>query len=278
MPNLVTVVGENTHMLPHMLKHYEDKVDKVFVVVYRQSENDGILEEIEELGIEPYLVVTEEKYNWEKVTHLYNRVKSEFPNKWWIVSDDDELQVYPYPIEDIIRDCENKGYMFVTGGFLDRIGEDGHFPYVDKDTDIQKAFPLAGFFRYPLSGAMPNKVTLMKGNIDVTPGQHFAKIGSTDTWRERGWNHPLRYPVEEVFTQVHHFKWDESCVRRIRRVANNKKEYSYSDEYRKMFNAIKANDFRIDINNPEFLVERLQDFSYIGYTNWDKLTNTIINI
>ena len=42
MPNLVTVVGENTHILPHMLKHYEDKVDKVYVVVYRQSNDDGI--------------------------------------------------------------------------------------------------------------------------------------------------------------------------------------------------------------------------------------------
>ena len=27
MPNLVTVVGKNTHMLPHMLKHYEDRED-----------------------------------------------------------------------------------------------------------------------------------------------------------------------------------------------------------------------------------------------------------
>ena len=52
MPNLVTVVGENTHILPHMLKHYEDIIDKAYVAVYRQSDNDGILEEIEELGIE----------------------------------------------------------------------------------------------------------------------------------------------------------------------------------------------------------------------------------
>ena len=51
MPNLVTVVGENTHILPHMLKHYEDKVDKVYVVVYRQSERDDILDKVEDLGI-----------------------------------------------------------------------------------------------------------------------------------------------------------------------------------------------------------------------------------
>ena len=151
MLNLVTVVGENTHILPHMLKHYEDKVDKVYVGVYRQSENDGILNEIEELGIEPFFVYTDSKYNWNKVTEIYNSIKNTKPNDWWIVSDDDELQVYPYSIEDIVKDCERSGYEFVTGGFLDRIGIDGTFPKVSRDTNIHKAFPLAGFFREPRS-------------------------------------------------------------------------------------------------------------------------------
>lgn len=276
MPNLVTVVGENTHILPHMLKHYENQVDKVYVVVYRQSEDDGILEEIEELGIEPYLVVTEDKYNWNRVTDLYNQVKLDFPNEWWIVSDDDELQVYPYPIEDIVRDCEHKGYDFVTGGFLDRIGPDGTFPVVDRDTDLHKAFPLAGYFRYPMSGACPNKVTLMKGRQNLTSGQHYAQFAfNKNSW---GSEHPKRYPVEEIFTQVHHFKWDSTCVERIKKVADNNKDYSFSDEYRVMYNAIKDNNFRIDINNPEFLVESLEDFSYIGYTKWNKLIDKIVKV
>ena len=56
--NLVTVVGHNITMLPHMLKYYQQFVDEenIFVVVYRQNENDGILEQIEELGITPYKV------------------------------------------------------------------------------------------------------------------------------------------------------------------------------------------------------------------------------
>ena len=33
MLNLVTVVGRNTHILPHMLKHYEGMVDKIYVGV-----------------------------------------------------------------------------------------------------------------------------------------------------------------------------------------------------------------------------------------------------
>ena len=32
--NLVTVVGHNITMLPHMLNHYKNIVDKVYVVVY----------------------------------------------------------------------------------------------------------------------------------------------------------------------------------------------------------------------------------------------------
>lgn len=279
MPNLVTVVGENTHILPHMLKHYKDVVDKVYVGVYRQSENDTILEEIEELGIEPFMIFTEAKYNWNRVTEIYNSIKQTKPNDWWIVSDDDELQVYPDNVDNIIKHCDKRGYSFVTGGFIDRIGKDGIFPKVDRETDIHKAFPLAGFFRYPMSGACPNKVTLMKGNIDVTSGQHYVDLGNNKTsW---GKEHPLRMPVEECFTQVHHFKWDSTCIERLKKVADVKKEYSYSKEYETMYNAIKNSGWKIDINNPEFLVEELKELSYINYndySNWNKLKDKIVTI
>jgi len=279
VPNLVTVVGENTHILPHMLKHYEDKVDETYVVVYRQSENDTILEQIEQLGITPYRVVTEPKYNWNRVTELYNETKRTKPNDWWIVSDDDELQVYPEPIEDIIEKCERKGYDFVTGGFLDRIGTDGTFPIVDRDTNLHKAFPLAGFFRYPMSGACPNKVTLMKGYQDITPGQHYAEFkDGTNSW---GKSHPKRMPIEEVFTQVHHFKWDSTCIKRIKAVADVNKIYAYSEEYKTMYKAIRDRNWKINIENDEFLVEELKESSYIeymDYSHWNTLINKIVTI
>ena len=279
MPNLVTVVGENTHILPHMLKHYEDSIDKAYVAVYRQSEDDGILEEIEELGIEPFMVFTEPKYNWERVTEIYNTVKQTKPNDWWIVSDDDELQVYPEPIEDIIESCERKGYEFVTGGFLDRIGIDGTFPKVTRETDLHKAFPLAGFFRYPISKACPNKVTLMKGYQNITSGQHYASFN--DGGNSWGTKHRRRMPIEECFTQVHHFKWDSSCIDRIKKVADVDKEYAYSDEYSVMYDAIKNYNWKIDVNNLKYLVEELKEFSYIDYTDyphWSTLTKKIVTI
>ena len=279
MPNLVTVVGENTHILPHMLKHYENKIDKAYVCVYQQGKNDGILQEIEELGIKPYLVFTEDQYNWNRVTEIYNKVKNAKPNDWWIVADDDELQVYPEPIEDIINKCERHGYDFVTGGFIDRIGKDGSFPEVTRETNIHKAFPLAGFFRHPMSGACPNKITLMKGHQKISPGQHYAVFpDNSNSW---GHKHPKRMPITEVFTQVHHFKWDKTCVERIKKVADNNKEYSYSDEYRVMYEAIKDSGWKIDIKNLKYLVEELKEFSYIrykDYPHWKTVKNKIVRI
>ena len=276
MLNLVTVVGRNTHILPHMLKHYENKVDEIFVIVYRQKDDDKILEEIEELGIRPFWVVTEPKYNWERVTYIYNTVKEMYPEDWWIVSDDDELQVYPYNIDDIVKDCRRHKYDFVTGGFLDRIGPNGTFPKVTRDTNLHKAFPYGGFFRYPMSGACPNKVTLMKGKVRVTPGQHYVDFGNGKTsW---GVEHPKRFPVDEVFTQVHHFKWDSSVLGRLQEVASEKKEYTFYWEYQKMYDAIKDSDFKIDIKNKEFMLEKLNNFSYIDYKNWNILKDVIIKI
>lgn len=276
MPNLVTVVGRNTHILPHMLKHYEDKVDEVFVVVYRQKDNDKILEEVEELGIKPFWIVTEPKFNWERVTHIYNTVKELYPEDWWIVSDDDELQVYPYDIKDIIKDCKRHKYDFVTGGFLDRIGPNGTFPKVTRETSLHKAFPYGGFFRYPMSGACPNKVTLMKGRVKVTPGQHYVDFGNGKTsW---GREHPKRFPIDEVFTQVHHFKWDSSVIDRLQEVANEKQDYTFHWEYQKMYDAIKDSNFKINLKNKEYMFEKLNDFSYIEYNNWNTLKDLITKI
>ena len=274
MPNLVSVVGHNTTMLPHMIKHYRDVVDEMFIVVYRQKDNDKILEEVEELGIKPFWVVTEPKFNWNRVTYIYNTVKHLYPNDWWIVSDDDELQVYPYNIKDIIKDCIKHKYEFVTGGFLDRIGEDGTFPKVNLDSNIQELFPYAGFFRHPMSGACPNKVTLMKGTVDVTSGQHYVDFGEgKNSW---GRSHPKRFPIEEVFTQVHHFKWDSSVIERIKEVSETKKDYTFWKEYKTMLSNIKDN--KIDINNPEYMFEKINNFSYLSYKNWNIIREKIVLI
>lgn len=276
---LVTVTGSRTNTLSHMLQHYTDLVDEIYVVVY-EWENFSTYDSVQEIvsKFSNAVIVrreVKEKYNWEYVTQLYNETKLMHPEDWWIVSDDDEFHIYSKDLREIIDECDDNGWILVRGGFVDRIGEGGTFPEIVEDEDIFEQFPLAGFFRYPLSGACPNKVCIMKGYVEITPGQHYAKLNEHTTWRWQGWNHPLIAPVEEYNVEVHHFKWDSTCIDRIKLVADIRKEYSYSDEYRKMYQALRSNNFEIDITNPEFMIEECRGF---GYDHWNKLFKKIISI
>ena len=271
--NLVTVCGHNTTMLRHMLNHYKDIVDDIFVVVYLSSNRDKVLSEVgqitRDLNIDIHKTTIEEPFTWERVTELYNETKLLKPDEWWIVSDDDEFHVYPKPINELIEDCEENGYKFITGAFLDRIGDGGRFPTIDDDSDIWNEFPLAGTFRYPISNACPNKTVVMKGDIQVTNGQHYAMIDGQDTYGDR-WMHDLRYPVGDCFIQVNHFKWDVSVLNRLRDVSRIKKSYTYHEEYKKMFDYIIDNFGRININDERFMIERASK-NYSDYTQWDKI-------
>ena len=276
---LVTVTGSRTNTLPHMLQHYAELVDEIFVVVY-EWENFSTYDSVKEIvskfpNVKIVRREVKEKYNWEYVTQLYNETKLMFPDDWWVVSDDDEFHVYSKDLKEIIDECDENGWDLVRGGFIDRIGIDGTFPEINNNQNIFKQFPLAGFFRYPLSGACPNKVCIMKGYIEITPGQHYAKIDDHTTWRWQGWNHPLIAPVDKYNVQVHHFKWDSTCVDRIKTVEDIKKDYSYSDEYQKMYQAIRRNNFQIDIDDERFMIENA---GFEDYGQWNKLFKKIISI
>ena len=277
---LVTVTGSRVDTLWHMLNHYKDLVDEMYVVVY-EWEGFSLFDEVSKITKQfenAHIIerVTKEKFNWEYVTQLYNETKMLFPNDWWIVSDDDELHIYSKPLKEIISACDRNGWELVRGGFIDRIGETGNFPKINKKENIFDQFPVAGFFRYPMSGACPNKVCIMKGYIEITPGQHYAKIDGQTTWRWQGWNHPLIAPVNEYNVQVHHFKWDSTCIQRIKEVADIKKDYSFSNEYLKMYQSLRSNNFEIDVTECEYMFEYIgKEF---GYKQWDKLFKKIIAI
>ena len=281
MIRLVTVTGSRTHTLRHMLNHYKDLVDEIYVVVYEWSDIKtydlvaAIVSEFPTAKIVDRIVA--EKYNWEKVTELYNKTKSLYPNDWWVVADDDEFHIYSKPLEKIISDCEWNGWNIVRGGFIDRIGLDGGFPEINDRESIFNQFPIAGFFRYPLSGANPNKVCIMKGNVKLLPGQHYAEINGHSNWRWQGWSHPQIAPIDKYNVQVHHFKWDSTCGERIREVANVNKIYAYSEEYRIMYRQLAKLRFKFDVTNEEFKFENVGDY-YNGHSQWKEILNEIISI
>ena len=279
MKRLVTVTGSRTSTLKHMLNHYKDLVDEMYVVVY-EWEGKSLYESVNDIVSEfPTAKIVKrvykEKFNWEYVTKLYNEIKMMYPDDWWIVSDDDEFHVYSKDLNTIIEECECNGWVMVRGGFVDRIGRDGEFSELKEDVNIFEQFPLAGCFRYPLSNACPNKMCIMKGWVELTPGQHYAKIDGQTTWKWQGWNHPLIAPTNQYNVQVHHFKWDSTCIDRIKAVADIKQDYAYSKEYQIMYDALKSNNFKIDIYDERFMLE---DAGVLGYSLWRILFKIIQSV
>jgi hypothetical protein len=257
-------------------------VDEMCIVVYDWKDQSNLLEVeniVKEFSTAKIVkVVIEEKYNWERVTELYNEVKSEYPDDWWVVSDDDEFHSYHKPLSEIIADCDVNGWQLVRGGFIDRIGEGGEFTKINETDNIFEQFPYAGFFRYPMSGACPNKICLVKGNVEITAGQHYAKFDGYTTWKWQGWNHPQIAPIDKYSVQVHHFKWDSTAGQRIRDVANIQKDYSYSEEYRIMYRQLAKRRFKFDINEEEYMFEYCPSHNYENYKNWNVLFKKIVSI
>jgi hypothetical protein len=129
-----------------------------------------------------------------------------------------------------------------------------------------------------MSGACPNKVTLCKGNIELTSGQHYIRENNKNIYGPAGWNHPWRYPIRQNFVQVHHFKWDNTVLERLIDVVKVEKDYSYSHEYRRMYEMIAKSNFKIDINNKNFFCQFSPEPNYEDYKFWKKLTNIILHI
>jgi hypothetical protein len=180
-------------------------------------------------------------------------------------------------LRELVDTCDEYGYDLVRGGFIDRIGPNGTFPELQSETTLWEQFPNAGFFRYPMSGANPNKICVMKGHVELTSGQHYAKLDNHTTWKWQGWNHPLIYNLGYV--QVHHFKWDKTSIDRIKAVAEINQDYSYSKEYQQMFLSLKKSRFKIDLKKPEYMfVLNTNKPKFEDYNKWNKLSKTIISI
>lgn len=284
MIRLVCVLGHGHELLPHFIEHYSKYVDEIQFVIYESEASPRILNRSKPI-IDQYdnckivNVVRDRVYDWEKVTILYNMTKSKKKNDWWVIADIDEFHLYPNDdLKGMVDQCENNLWSMVRGGFIDRVGEDGSFPKIQSEQSIFEQFPQAGFFRYPMSSACPNKVCVMKGNIEVTSGQHYANIDGHSTWRWQGWNHPIIAPFQDFSVQVHHFKWDETSIKRIKSVADVNQDYSYSKEYLKMYEELRKTNFKINLRNKDFMFLKSENPNFNEYKHWDKLIRKIISV
>ena len=84
--------------------------------------------------------------------------------------------------------------------------------------------------------------------------------------------------MEKNFTQVHHFKWDNSVLQRLKTVSKSNINKPVSMEYKKMLDAIEKFDFKLNLDDKRFMFERVDLPKYSKYSKWNLLKDKILKI
>lgn len=264
MVHVTTVVGGPfVRMLPVMLRHYSRLgVSSFFVNVQLSHPDDPAFDRVKAVtdafGIEIASVTVGP---WSRVQKgIYAHSRQAHRHDWYILADQDELQVYPMPLVDLLEHCDAHGYDHITGCFVDRLAADGSLPPVDYGRAIEEQFPVKAFVSYPLSGCDPRKVVAAKGDVAIIRGQHYALNGRP-------------CPMGVAFVQVHHFKWIDQLARDLAgRAALLKAENeSHWTASARIISYLEQHNGRIDLTEPRFLAS----ISGPGYDRWPDVTRFI---
>lgn len=266
-PNLLVVIGSKFNTLKQMLNHYVKDVDNIYIVNYyiTNKNYEHSYKKINDISKEfnaKIFEVRDKIFNFKKVTDMYNDVKMLKPDEWWIVADDDEFQIYSKPILEIIEDCEKNNFKFVRGGLIDKITPEGIFPEINEYDNLWDIFTMSSFFSEYITNSEPSKITLMKGDVPLTTGQHYTLIESR-----------FLYPVEDNFTQVHHFKWDKNTISSLTDRINFA-ESPVSTEAERMLKYLIKNNFKINLKDFKFTEKSSK--IYEEYSHWEDIKNYIL--
>lgn len=266
--HLVTVVGSDLRVFPFMLEHYARLgITSFRVNVHLRSEDDPALE-VARAATSRVGCSVERVMVGQTFLHLKREVCDELaarqPDDWFVFADHDELQVYPEDLFHVLEYCDRKGFDYVRGCFLDRLGPGGVLPPVDSHAPIWGQFPIGAFVTYPISRGDPRKIVAAKGKVMLMgTGNHTARRGRA-------------CPITDYFVQVHHFKWvaglDQTLRQRIQILR------SIGDpvwiESRRFLDYFEAHGGRIDVRDPRFRAWPCTP----EYRYWDTVRETVMHL
>jgi hypothetical protein len=265
--NLVTVVGTSIETLDQMLSHYQNLgITTIRIHINANSCEDELVDDVRRLagrwGAE---IASVNVIPWSESINplLYTLSRTETPDEWFILADADEFQVYPDALGEILKYCNERGYDFVEGCFVDRVAADGSLTAIVQGEDLWSQFPLGGCLSGPLLGAVINKVVAARGHVRVGRGQHHAHSG-------------IGCPVSEFYIPVHHFKWTSGLPARLETRSQiykllGEKVWQESDRFLAYFSAekrirIEDERFLFGLCNPEYpFWNRLRQWRVASY-------------
>ncbi|MGH3821278.1 MAG: hypothetical protein ACRDRA_00295 [Pseudonocardiaceae bacterium] len=262
--HLVSMLGGDVTVVPQMIEHYRGLgIESFHLIRHAETAGNEVYEQTGKLVDEAGLELAQTHVGpWDEELNLrlIQEAMVERPGDWFVIADLDEFQLYDRPLLDLLAWCHREGYDLIEGCYLDRLGRDGGFPPALPGS-LWEQFPLAGMLSFPLLGATPTKVTAARGGVRLEHGHHRALSGRAA-------------PHHEVYAQVHHFKWNDTVVPRMRL----RKEKFQSGEWKVVFPTVvgevlrfldhlTAHDGRVDIAEPLFMFHP-SGGSFADYPHW----------
>ena len=264
MIHLVTVVGGKIEALAHMLEHYRSLgVESFFVNLQLSADDDPAREQVEEItrrfgcGIASVTVG-----NWQMVLQdLYLKPRERYPSDWFLVADQDEFQVYPAPVHDVIRACGR--YDTIRGCLVDRVARDGSFATLLAEQPIWDQYPLGGLLTTQILHGDPRKVVAVRGPVPLKKGNHHAYEGTA-------------CPTRDFYIPIHHFKWTAGLEERLRARAESLKQGGFAQwhESERFLEYYRLSGGRIDIDDPNLLVAECAP----DYPHWEQFKKMVLRL
>lgn len=264
--HFTTVIGgTDVDTFPHLIRHYRAAGIESFLLI-RQAESidDPAYRRLEEhardVGVE-FFHSHIGPYGLDLHQRLIRHAMDEHPDDWYVVADSDEFHVYDRPLHELVELCEKGGYDYVSGCFLDRVAVDGTFPEIGEES-LWEQYPLAGSVSAALLRALPLKVGLVRGGVELLTGQHGAPEARA-------------LPRSESEIQVHHFKWTGAVLRRLEQRSSRVEgatalDGAVSRESRRFLAHVWRHGGRIDVEDPRFRFHACRD-AYGDHPRWTEV-------
>ena len=157
-----------------------------------------------------------------------NEIVKDYINEddWIMTVDVDEFYEFPMNIKSLIILCEEKGYHYIKGKFIDRISKDCKLKPINKNKTLWEQYPVNNNLYYLIKNITNgynfnyNKILLRKNFVELSTGQHEVK----DKYKYRRYLQNL---------DVHHFRWRKGLINKLEERANIKKKYKlgFDNEY-----------------------------------------------
>ncbi len=241
---LYSRIGRDDRLLSQFVDHYQNLgVDRMLLCADAKNPEDPVPERVRHAAVEIDAVYEQASDPGHSMAFC-ERVRTELvqrhcePTDWVLSADVDEFQVYPEPLDEIVRRCEASSAEYVGGRFVDRIASDGSLAPLSMDRSVWEQYPIGARLTHAVLGACDEKVVLSRAAIPLGGGHHAPKVEAT--------------PLEGVEVEVHHFKWDASVVERCRWHRDAYKDVGdpWWRECQRFLDYLAMNHGRIDLSNP----------------------------